>query len=250
MRLRSLVVSWCVCAIHGSVQTALEYRSRSETPRRFESQPFVETFHGVVREHSPKSVLEAFPVFQPHPVSMISEGVFLKVPTAADTSYGELSRKHADGYEKRLINRLVAKHGSRRKRRRKCKCRRKKSMDRRIKNDLVDTIDGEFAMENPLMFTNTVLIPDPSSEMPKTAIESSIMPVNNPNIIYDVPSIINVMTNRTNYAKGATDRINGEQMYEHDLFSCRGCKRVKRTRKKCIKREKKPVIDSFEYRLF
>jgi len=120
-----------------------------------------------------------------------------------------------------------------------------------MKNDLVDAMNNEFA-ENPLIFTNVVNIPDNSSEMPKT-IEPSIRPADTSKIMYNVPSIIDAMaTNATSYSRTAGDPASGEQIYEHGLFSCQRCKRIKRARRKCVSRRKikKPIVDTFDYRLF
>jgi len=123
-----------------------------------------------------------------------------------------------------------------------------------MKNDFIDAINNEFTIKKPLIFTNTVVhIPDNSSEMSKTAIKPSITPDDSLEIIYNVPSIIDAMTtNRTSYLDTVGHSTNGDQIYEHDLFSCQRCKRMKSARKKCAKRKKikKPIIDTFDYRLF
>lgn len=112
MRFRSLVISWCFCAIYGSVQTlsaALRHRSLDETSsRRSTRHPLddVKIPRDVLLERSRRNIAgSSTPSF---PVSLL----------------------RTDDREKKTVDRFVSKPGSRNRKQRK-KCSRRKQDARR-----------------------------------------------------------------------------------------------------------------------
>lgn len=144
MRFRSLVVSWCVCAIHGGVQIASGYRSSDGTSRRLRSRPLgdientVPTITALERfarytaspSDAPESSVRAaaFPI--PPPRSA------LPIPSSGSSANarGKIRRRPSrpigsstiDELE-RIVNRLARRRSSRRVRGEKCDCRERDS---------------------------------------------------------------------------------------------------------------------------
>jgi len=262
MRFRSLVVSWCVCAIHGSVQIASEHRSHDTTSRS--------TYHpssDIV--YSPKNILNLlsslFPVSKPRSPSRYTVDAISK-------SAGIDEKKHRiplklnrvmDNREK--IVESFAKRRLHRKRRKKCRCRKRGSR-RRIGSLLLRSETTRELNELPIvknLFTSVGEITNvPASILNPTS--ESTAKTSTPQHFTDiaftttdaVPPTVNakmIMEAAKITAKIAPKKIDdvSREIYQWKSHRKR-CKKIKCVTKNCKKKrkEKMNVIDVVDQAFF
>jgi len=262
MRFRSLVVSWCVCAIHGSVQIASEYRSHDTTSRS--------TYHpssDIV--YSPKNIpnllssISLFPVSQPHSPSRYTVDAISK-PTGIN------ERKHRiplklnrvmDNREKMVES--FAKRRSHHKRRKKCRCLKRGSR-RRIESSLLRSEATRELNELPIVknvFTSVGEITNVSASTLNPTSESTVKtstPQHFTDIAFTttdaVPPTVNammIMEATKIAAKIAPKKIDDASREIYQWKSPRKrCKKIKCVTKNCKKKRKgkMKVIDQAFFR--
>jgi len=139
MRFRSLVISWCFCAIHCSVQTstaASGHRSLDETSRRSSRHPLSDV------EIPPDVLLE-----RRRSLRGISESPVASFPTS--------SPSRTDDREN-IVDRFVLKrHSPHRKRRKKCN-RRKQDARRKMRPEKVKFADEIEESESSMKLSSIV----------------------------------------------------------------------------------------------
>lgn len=252
MRFRSLVVSWCVCAIHGSVQLASGHRSLDLTSRpTYRPRGDIET--SLV--HFPRSIPQlpssnpSLPVSRPRFPRSRYTAEAIPQPAGIDqrTERRSLAKRATVAREK--IVELPAKRGSRRKRRKKCSCRKgdaRRKIDLSKLEDTMLTDSNEsslsFTARSLFAFVGTTNIPTSTLNPTTTPVPSTT-----PQRVMDVASTttdavtstINVMTT-TEAAKITTKEADdvAHETYRQN-YPRKRCKKIRCVTKNCKRRRKK-----------
>lgn len=254
MRFRSLVVSWCVCAIHGSVQIASGHRSADATTRSAYHPP---SDNGIPLARSPRSIPSLPPVpavpLLPVPLRPGSPARHaadaISKPAAVP---GILSKKirHKRSLRRTTANREkigepLAKRGSRRKRRKKCRCQKfgRRSLGTLLRE--TPELHGSFIIKS--RSAGAVNSPKPMSELTAetsthfTDIAFTTADVVRSTLFDDAKTIPKA-------AKLADDAIREKHQRDSPRERCNGIRCVTKNCKK--KEKKKSVIDLLDQEFF
>lgn len=249
MRFRSLVVSWCVCAIHGSVQIASGHRSLDATSRStYHPRGDIETSLVHFLRNIPQlpSSTPSLPVSQPRSPSRYAvEAIPQPVGIDEKTERRRSLTKRATAVRKKIVE-LPAKRGSRRKRRKKCSCRKgdaRRKIDLSKLEDTTPTESNESSLPSTVrsLFTSVSTTNIPTSTPNPTTVSSTT-----PWRFTDIASTTDVVTSTINamtitkarkiMTKEADDA--NRETYRQN-YPRRKCKKIKCATKNCKRRRKK-----------